>query len=59
MIRHVRIFLLTGAALAALLSAACSGEPTSAAAPPQPVGVAIHVAKVESQAIDRFLRVTF
>ena len=59
MIRNVRVSLFTGAALAAaLFSAACSGERTSAAAPPEPAPVAIHVAKVESQAIDRFLRVT-
>jgi membrane fusion protein (multidrug efflux system) len=58
MIRHVRVSLLTGAALAALLSAACSGERTSAAALPEPAPVAIHVANVESQSIDRFLRVT-
>jgi RND family efflux transporter MFP subunit len=58
MIRHVRVSLLTGAALAALLSAACSGERTSAAALPEPAPVAIHVARVESRPIDRFLRVT-
>ena len=59
MIRYVRLSLLTGAAVAALFSAACSGERTSAAAlsePPAPV--AIHVAQVESKPIDRFLRVT-
>jgi RND family efflux transporter MFP subunit len=59
MIRNRRVSLFTGAALAAaLLSAACSGEPTIAAAPPEPAPVAIRVAKVESQPIDRFLRVT-
>lgn len=58
MIRHVRPFLFTGAALAALLSAACSGETTSAAAPVEPAPVAIRVAQVQSQNIDRFLRVT-
>ncbi len=58
MIRNLRVFQFTGAALAALLSAACSGEPTSAAAPPEPAPVAIHVAQVQSETIDRFLRVT-
>jgi RND family efflux transporter MFP subunit len=59
MIRNRRVPLFTGAALAAaLFSAGCSGERTSAAAPPEPAPVAIHVAKVESQSIDRFLRVT-
>jgi RND family efflux transporter MFP subunit len=58
MIRHARVSLLTGAAVAALLSAACSGERTSAAAPPEPAAVAIRVADVESRSIDRFLRVT-
>ena len=59
MTRHVRVSLLSGAALAAaLLSAACSGERTSAAALPEPAPVAVHVAKVETQSIDRFLRVT-
>jgi RND family efflux transporter MFP subunit len=59
MIRNVRVSLFTGAALAAaLLSAACSGEPTVAAALPEPAAVAIRVVKVDSQPIDRFLRVT-
>jgi RND family efflux transporter MFP subunit len=58
MIRNVRVSLLTGAALAALLSAACSGERTSAAAPAEPAPVAVHVARVQSEKIDRFLRVT-
>ncbi len=58
MIRHVRVSLLTGAALAALLSAACSGTRTSAAALPEPAPVGIQVATVESRPIDRFLRVT-
>src|SRR4029450_9579999 len=59
MIRNVRGTLFTGAALAAaLFSAACSGEPTAAAAPPGPAPVAIRVATVERQSIDRFLRVT-
>ena len=55
---HVRGLLLTGVATAALLSAACSGERTSAAALAAPAPVAIRVATVESQPIDRFLRVT-
>jgi RND family efflux transporter MFP subunit len=59
MIRPSRVSVLTGAALAAaLFTAACSGERTSAAAPPEPAPVAIRVAQVESQPIDRFLRVT-
>jgi RND family efflux transporter MFP subunit len=58
MIRKLRLPLLTGAALAALLSAACSGERTSAAAPPEPAPVAVRIATVQTQAIDRFLRVT-
>ena len=58
MIRTLRLPVLTGAAIAALLSAACSGERTSAAAPPEPASVAIHVTQVQSQSIDRFLRVT-
>jgi RND family efflux transporter MFP subunit len=58
MIRNVRAFLLTGAALAALTAAACSGEPTSAATPPEAAPVSIQIAQVKSEAIDRFLRVT-
>ena len=58
MIRKLRAPLLTGAALAALFSAACSGEHTSAAAPAEAAPVAVRVATVQSQPIDRFLRVT-
>lgn len=58
MIPNARVCLLAGAALAALLSAACSAERTIAAAPPVPAPVAIHVAQVERRSIDRFLRVT-
>src|SRR5580765_2105480 len=58
MIRTLRIPVLTGAVVAALFSAACSGERTSAAAPPEPAPVSIRVAQVQSQTIDRFLRVT-
>jgi len=58
MIRIVRVLLLTGAATAALLSAACGGERTSAAALPEPTPVTIQVAEVRSQSVDRFLRVT-
>jgi len=59
MSRSFRVPALTGAALAAaLFSAACSGERTSAAAPPEPAPVAIKVAQVQSESIDRFLRVT-
>lgn len=58
MTRKFRAPLLTGAALAALLSAACSGEKTSAATPSEPAPVAVHAATVKTQPIDRFLRVT-
>lgn len=58
MIRKFRAPLLTGVALAALLSAACSGEQTSAAAATEPAPVAVRAATVQSQPIDRFLRVT-
>jgi RND family efflux transporter MFP subunit len=59
MIRSFRVPVLTAAALAAALStAACSGERTSAAALPEPAPVAVHVAQVQSEPIDRFLRVT-
>jgi membrane fusion protein (multidrug efflux system) len=59
MIRSFRRVVLPGAALAAaLLSAACSGTQTSAAAPPEPAPVAVRPADVQGQSIDRFLRVT-
>lgn len=59
MIRSFRPSVLTAAVLGtALLSAACSGERTSAAAPPEPAPVAVRVAQVESRSIDRYLRVT-
>src|SRR3954467_968633 len=51
--------VLAAVALAAgLFSAACGAERTSAAAPPEPAPVAVRAAAVQSQAIDRFLRVT-
>jgi len=50
--------LSAAALLAALSSAACSTERTSAAAPPEPAPVAVRAAEVQSQPIDRFLRVT-
>src|SRR5687767_14311590 len=57
--RSFRVSVLSSAALAAaLLSAACSGERTSAAAPVEPAPVAVQVTQVQSQPIDRFLRVT-
>jgi membrane fusion protein (multidrug efflux system) len=58
MIRTFRSLTLTGAVIAALFSAACTGERTSAAAPPEPTPVSIRAAQVESRSIDRFLRVT-
>jgi len=56
--RKFRAPLLTAAAVAALLSTACGGERTSAAVPAEPAPVAVRVATVQSQSIDRFLRVT-
>lgn len=51
--------VLAGAALAAaLVSAACSGTRTAAATPQEPAPVAVRAAQVQSQPIDRFLRVT-
>jgi RND family efflux transporter MFP subunit len=59
MTRSFRSFVLTGAVVsAALFSAACSGTHTSAATPAEPVAVAVGSAQVQSQSIDRFLRVT-
>jgi len=46
------------AAIAALLSTGCSAQPTSAAESAEPAPVAVRVAAVRSQSIDRFLRVT-
>jgi multidrug resistance efflux pump len=57
--RSFRVPPVTGAALAAaLFSAACSGTRTSAAAPSEPAPVAIQVAHVRAEPVDRFLRVT-
>jgi len=58
MIRYFQAPLLTGVVLTALLSAACSGEHTSAASPSEPAPVAIRAATVQSQPIDRYLRLT-
>jgi RND family efflux transporter MFP subunit len=58
MTRKFRASLLAGAALASLMSAACGGERTSAAAPKEPAPVAVRVAEVQAQPIDRYLRVT-
>lgn len=58
MTRKLRLPVLGTAVLAGLFSAACSAERTSAAAPKEPAPVAIRVAAVQSQPIDRFLRVT-
>ena len=59
MSRFVYIRTFQGLALgAALFSAACSAERTSAAAPPEPAPIAVRVAEVETRSIDRFLRVT-
>src|SRR3954465_5569580 len=59
MIRSFDTRMLAAAALiAAAVSAGCSAERTSAAAPPEPTPVAVRAAEVQSQSIDRFLRVT-
>ena len=58
MIRYFQAPLLTGVVLTALLSAACSGEHTSAASPSEPAPVAIRATTVQSQPIDRYLRLT-
>jgi RND family efflux transporter MFP subunit len=59
MTRPFVVRVLSAAALsAAISSAACSPERTSAAAPPEPAPVAVRAAEVQSQPIDRFLRVT-
>jgi membrane fusion protein, multidrug efflux system len=59
MIRKAYISAFMGsAALAALLSTGCSTQTTSAAEPAAPLPVAVKVTAVESQPIDRFLRVT-
>ena len=56
--RLLLLSLPTAAAVAALLSAGCSAERTSAAAPAEPAPIAIKVAPVQDQAIARFIRVT-
>lgn len=59
MIRKVYITAFMGSAvIAALLSTGCSTQTTSAAEPAGPIPVAVKVTAVESQPIDRFLRVT-
>ena len=59
MTRYVNVRIFQALALGAALSAAaCSGERTSAAAPPEPAPVAVRTAQVESRNIDRFIRVT-
>jgi membrane fusion protein, multidrug efflux system len=47
-----------GIVAAAMTLAACSGGATSAAAPAEPAPVAVRTAQVQTQPIDRFLRVT-
>ncbi len=54
---EVRVIAAVAVA-AALFSAACGAERTSAAAPPEPSPVAVRAAQVQSEPIDRFLRVT-
>lgn len=58
MMRNFRAWWYTAAAVAAVVSGGCGGERTSAAAPQEPAPVAVRVAAVQSQPIDRFLRVT-
>jgi RND family efflux transporter MFP subunit len=58
MIRKLRVPVLGVALAASVVTAACTGERTSAAAPKEPAPVAVHTAIVQSQSIDRFLRVT-
>jgi multidrug efflux pump subunit AcrA (membrane-fusion protein) len=50
--------LAVAAIVAALSSAACMGQRTSAAAPAEPMPVAVRAAQVQKQPIDRFTRVT-
>lgn len=52
-----RVFGL-GIVIAAIALAGCSGNATSAASSAEPAPVAIHTASVQTQAIDRYLRVT-
>ena len=52
------VLLATLVAAAGLSTAACSGERTSAQTLPAPAPISIHVATVQSQPIDRFIRVT-
>lgn len=57
--RSFVVRVLSGAAVVAVLSsAACGSARTSAATPPEPAPVAVRVVEVQSQPIDRFLRVT-
>jgi len=58
MIRSFQAPLLTAVVVTALFSAACSGEHTSAASPSEPAPVAVRAATIQSQPIDRYLRVT-
>jgi len=58
MIRAFRFYSAAALVAAALTLAACSGSPTSAAAPAEPAPVAVRTAQVQKQPIDRFLRVT-
>jgi len=59
MIRKLRVIGLPLSVLAlAVLSAACGGKPTTASAAAASPAVAVKTASVESQTIDRFLRVT-
>jgi len=60
MIPKVRLVLfLAAAGAAAVFSSACVGEAASAAAAPsQPAPIAVRTATVDSQSIDRFVRVT-
>jgi RND family efflux transporter MFP subunit len=57
--RSFVVRVLSGAAVVAVLSsAACGSARTSAATPPEPAPVAVRAVEVQSQPINRFLRVT-
>ena len=58
MIRKRGSLVLAAAAIAALCSAACNGDKTSAATLPEPAAVAVHAVTLQNQPVDRFLRVT-
>ena len=58
MIRKLRLVVFLAVAGAAAASSACVGETASAAAATQPAPISLRAATVDSQNIDRFVRVT-